>query len=260
MDSVATRLFDAHFHLRSYLESGVEQGSDALASSYQGLVSCHDPEDFAVYAQARDQGFTGLRASFGIHPQWPVRLYLDYMEDLAAQGQLHALGECGFDFFEGRSTEAEEVQAGLFSLQIQLALRYNLPLVVHLRRATDMVFRYKKELSRLAAVIFHSWPGPVNEAQALRKAGINAYFSLGTTLLWDAPKALATLRCMARDPAFPILVETDMPWQPIRGKTRTGPEDLLAVHGRVARELAMTVPELAARILENLLVLGMMDP
>jgi TatD DNase family protein len=45
------------------------------------------------------------------------------------------------------------------------------------------IFPYYKELKKLPAVVFHSWPGTGGEGEALLKRGINVFFSFGTTVL-----------------------------------------------------------------------------
>ena len=75
----------------------------------------------------------------------------------------------------------------------------------------DLLLGYGPRLKRLPAVIFHGWPGRYQDAQALLKKGIPAYFSFGTTLLRSAKHAIETCSSL---PAERILSETDAPWQP----------------------------------------------
>jgi TatD DNase family protein len=99
-------------------------------------------------------------------------------------------------------------------------------MILHLRRAMHKIFPFTKELKKLPAVVFHSWPGTRGEGEALIKRGVNAFFSFGTTILKNHKEAM---RSAALLPANRILLETDAPYQPLRGKTFSCWRDLNAI-------------------------------
>ena len=80
--------------------------------------------------------------SFGIHPQNPDVSLFPLLEKLAAEHRLGAVGEAGFDFFTPELTATREKQQEVWQLQLELAQRYQLPLVIHCRRAMDKIFLY----------------------------------------------------------------------------------------------------------------------
>jgi TatD DNase family protein len=145
------------------------------------------------------------------------------LENLAGQGRLAAVGETGFDLFNADYRETEKVQDELFAVHLETALRFGLPLVLHVRRAMHKVFARAKDLAKCRAVVFHSWPGAAAEGEALLKRGINAFFSFGTVILLNHREAM---RCCATFPLDRLLSETDAPYQPLRGKAFSGPEAL----------------------------------
>ncbi|MDR2049885.1 MAG: TatD family hydrolase [Treponema sp.] len=144
----------------------------------------------------------------------------------AAAGELAAVGETGFDLFDAgyRATEAE--QERLFAVHLDVALRYGLPLVLHVRRAMHKIFPHTGALKKLPAVVFHSWPGSPDEGFSFLRRGINAFFSFGTTIMLNHKNAI---RSCAAFPVERLLFETDAPFQPLRGKRHSSFEDLPAV-------------------------------
>jgi TatD DNase family protein len=75
-------------------------------------------------------------------------------------------------------------------------------------------------------VIFPSWPGTRGEGEALLRRGINAFFSFGSTVVKNHRKAMTSA---ALFPAERILLETDAPYQPLRGNAFSSWRDLDAI-------------------------------
>ena len=111
----------------------------------------------------------------------------------------------------------------MFAAHLEAALHYDLPLVLHVRRAMHKIFAHASMLKRCRAVVFHSWSGTVGEGEALLRRGINAFFSFGTTIMLNHREAM---RCCAIFPAERLLTETDAPFQPLRGREFSSYGDL----------------------------------
>jgi Tat protein secretion system quality control protein TatD with DNase activity len=210
-------LVDTHFHADDLYSHDPDFPTRYLAASVVGLASVHD--EAGLEATRRIMNSAGpYLLSFGLHPQLPVMDEAGRLENLAASGQIAAIGECGFDFFGDvpqrvRNDENMKAQQTVFEFQLELAERHGLPMVLHLRRADDLLFSYSRRLSRLPAIILHSWGGPANEALDFRARCPNAKFSFGGTILNGNKKARASAAAL---PAGAILSETDAPFQPPR--------------------------------------------
>lgn len=73
-----------------------------------------------------------------------------------------AIGRCGLDFFvEGLD---EDEQRRYFEGQLRLAREFDLPLIVHARRAVDAVIASVKRVGRLRGVV-HSFSGSPEQAR-----------------------------------------------------------------------------------------------
>lgn len=196
---------------------------------YLCCASCMSAEDYESYHEKVGKFDLKSICSFGIHPQFISENNdgLDLLKKLAADKRIGAIGEIGFDFFTEESKLDEKNQARIFERQLQIALENSLPVVLHLRKAFEKIFTYSDELSKLPSVVFHSFPGTLNEAQYFLKKGVNAYFSFGKAFLKGKK---SSLECVAKLPEKRILFETDAPFQPVSGKKIASPEDIMLVY------------------------------
>ncbi len=257
---------DAHIHLADLLDRDAgfperiaryfrgEAHSASPASFGSRWVCCAASHDEPEWA--RIEGLRGrlppFVSSFGIHPQWAVWKNADFLAGLAADGRIAAIGEAGFDFFGDkpervRTMENESAQRAVFEYQLELAGRFGLPLLLHLRKAMDLAFSYAPRLKRLRGAVFHSYSGTARDADSLLAKGVNAYFSFGAAILNGNKRAAAACAAV---PAERLLAETDAPWQPPRASAFCRAEDIIQVVEGMARlrgvEAAMLGPALAS--------------
>jgi len=214
---------DAHFHADDLasLDDGFPRMYRSLA--VLGLASVHSAAGLEVTHRIMADAGPYL-VSFGLHPQSPVMDQAEGLARQAAAGTIAAIGECGFDFYGDtqvcvRNAENERTQRAVFEFQLELAVRHSLPLVLHMRRADDLLFEYARRLARLPAVVLHSWPGPANEALDFLARCPHALFSFGNAIVNGNKKARSSAAAL---PPSALVTETDAPYQPPRAAP--GPE------------------------------------
>ena len=230
-------LTDSHCHPYDLAKAfpGMEEERQRLGVLCAASASSREEFEFneGLGVAAHGEGAAGVFPCFAIHPQLPAyvnsspdgsdaRLYnvdenLGLLESLALQGRLAAVGETGFDLFNAQYRASEAQQDGLFAFHVDVTSRYNLPLVIHARRAMHKIFGASAKLKKCRAVVFHSWPGTVDEANALLCRGINAYFSFGAAILLNHRHAIHSCAAL---PADRLLLKTDAPYQPLRDSSR----------------------------------------
>lgn len=154
-----------------------------------------------------------LRPAYGLHP-----LFLDqhrpaHLDDLArwlADERPAAVGECGLDHFvPGLDPEAQRVY---FLRQLQLAREFDLPVVLHARRAVDEVIAALRRVGGLRGVV-HSWSGSDEQARQLFALGF--HLGIGGPVTFERAQRLR--RTVAAMPIEWLLLETDAPDQPGAG-------------------------------------------
>lgn len=196
--------------------------------------------------------------SYGIHPQIVTSYFiknnfssqLSFLEALCKEKKIIAIGECGFDFFTPDYKASAREQEIVFNEELSLAKKYNLPLVLHLRKSIEKIFTYSKELKKLPAVVFHSFPGTLREAESLKNHGVNAYFSFGKPILNGKKSAID---CLKNLPLENILLETDAPYQTLKGESETFPQDIKRVYEKACQLRNMSLEEFSEALYRNFL-------
>ena len=237
--------FDAHFHLADCMYDNIPLPGNDM--EWYACTCSHSQEEWEITERFRNKfGMTEssdarhaelvsasherLYVSYGLHPQSAgyinVKENADFLENLLQQHKLHAIGEAGFDCFNEEFRAQAAIQEEMFNIQLALATQYNMPLVIHCRKANEKLFEYSKQLKKLPGVLFHSFMGMPNEAQSLIARGINAYFSFGKQVLNNNKKVIA---CVKELPDSVLLTETDAPWQFLKGEKFTHPADIKKV-------------------------------
>ena len=157
----------------------------------------------------------------GLHPTSVNKGYqqeLDKLEDLLAStaARFTAIGEVGMDLYWDKTFQKE--QEDTLRQQIQWALRYDLPLVIHCREAFNELYTIMSDYrDNSLRGIFHSFTGSADEASRFLSfdgfmLGINGVLTFKKSLL---PGVLT------RVPLERIVIETDSPYLapvPHRGK------------------------------------------
>lgn len=120
----------------------------------------------------------GYFFSAGLHP-WDVTAHdqelLGTLEQLLAQPQVLAVGECGFDTLKGPSHELQE-QA--FVRQVEMSERFGKPMILHVVRDFDSVVRLRKQLQPEQSWLIHGFRGGPDQMNQLYAHGILVSFGL----------------------------------------------------------------------------------
>lgn len=207
------------------------------AAGWPGLIDlCHREE--------------GLYPALGLHP-----IFIDSHRDedlvalrsLVGQQRPVAIGEIGLDFYIKELNR--ERQQWLFEQQLQIADEFQLPVLLHVRKAHDEVISTLKRLKFTHGGIAHAFNGSHQQAQQYIDLGFKLGF--GGMLTYERSTKLRNLAVML--PLDSIVLETDAPdMSPAahRGE-RNSPEYLPEVLFALAGLRAMEVSELAGALLEN---------
>ncbi len=142
--------------------------------------------------------------SAGLHP-WNLNEHsfekIEEIRVLAEEKKIIAIGECGID----RVCKTNlDLQIDVFKKQIQIAVKYNLPLIVHCVKAYSDLLSILKNSKELPKIIFHDFKA---DSETIGKIiGKNRYFSFGRSLLLGNRKAIEALKIIPKEKLF---LETD---------------------------------------------------
>ena len=226
---------DAHLHLYDYFTA--RRGKFELPPDITVCASAYDPEEF-IWQEAFSRQFSErVFLSFGIHPQVFASGNsgsdsVEFLKKLLDEKRIVAIGECGFDLYDRTFRATLEEQRRVWDIQVDAALRLELPLIIHCRKALHLLFADSRRLKEIKAVIFHGWPGSLREAESFLNRGVNAFFCAGKGLLRGDKSLMETIAGL---PANRILTETDAPYMKLRGEPFSSPDDIRKVAAAVAR-------------------------
>ena len=190
-----------------------------------------------------------LHAAFGLHPVYldqhqPEDLpeLGDWLTRLAGHRQLCAVGEIGLDYFI--ETLDRERQQALFDAQLQLAVDFDLPALIHVRRSHAAVIATLKRFRLKRAGIIHAFSGSKEEAREYIKLGFK--LGLGGAATW--PQALRMHRVLAELPLDAVVLETDSPDMApaMFADQRNSPAHLPDICAALAKIMGISPEQLAA--------------
>ena len=190
-----------------------------------------------------------LFATYGLHPMFMDAHKPTHLEALPGWIERErpvAVGECGLDFFI--DDPDVEAQMQYFDRQLGIARDFDLPVIVHSRKANDEVAKIVRRHPGTRGVI-HSFSGSEQQAHALIDLGFCLGF--GGPITYARAKRLH--RLVSELPLEALLVETDAPDQPDhmhRGE-RNEPAHIGEVVDTMARLRGVAPEDIAAATCEN---------
>jgi TatD DNase family protein len=212
-------IFDTHAH---YSDEAFNGDRDEFLSELPkhgicNVINCGDDlksSDFSVKLAAK---YPYIYAAIGIHPECANDIpqnYIKQLEALITKEKVVAVGEIGLDY-HFKENAPKDIQKAVFENQIQLALKYNLPIIVHDRDAhgdtMDILRKYKPK------GVVHCFSGSVEMARECIKLGM--YIGIGGAVTFKNARVPVEV---AKDiPLERMLMETDCPYMspvPFRGK------------------------------------------
>lgn len=175
--------------------------------------------------------------AMGLHPteikeDWKDAISL--VEDELASGKYKAIGEVGMDLYWDKSKE--DLQREAFEYQLELATKYNLPVIIHSRSAIEETIEVINKVKPDVPLIFHSFTGSPSDVRFIRES-CDPYFGINGVVTY---KNAQSLRDALQEIGLnKILLETDSPYLtpvPHRGK-RNDSSYLLHIRDKIAEVL-----------------------
>lgn len=158
-----------------------------------------------------------------------------------------AVGEIGLDYYWNK--ENKEIQKLVFKKQIELANKYNLPIVIHTREAMQDTIQILKENKVNKKGIFHCCP--LNRELVKEALKLNFYISFAGPITFKNSKNAEEIVKMV--PLDKILIETDSPYlapEPKRG-TRNDSRNVKLIAQKIADFKQIKLEEVAKATYEN---------
>jgi TatD DNase family protein len=245
--------FDTHAHLGLIYDDPIEQLmviQEARQVGVSRLMSiCNNLHDFQqVYKNLRSS--ESVYFAVGVSPvevQTPGRDWIQIIEQSVRLPHVIAIGEIGLDYF--RSSGNKKSQIELFINQLDMAAKFDLPVIVHNRNAGKDILDVLRDRLPPKGGVLHCYSE--NAEYAKRALRLNLYFSFAGNLTYKNAKNLhETIGVLPLDR---ILIESESPFMvpaEHRGK-RNMPKYLPITAHSLADMLNMDREEVGRQLWEN---------
>ena len=217
------KLFDAHCH---YNDEKFDFDRDILIkevhdSGVVGMINAGYSLSGSVSAVDLSNKYDFIYATVGISPNDVTEDYVSDIEKIEEllvsnlkNGKIVAIGEIGLDYHYDVD---RDMQKDAFIRQIELANKYDLPIVIHTREATVDTINTLKENPVNKVGMFHCCP--LNQELVKEALKLGFYISVCGPITFKNSKNAEVVVNMI--PLDRILVETDSPYlspEPLRGR------------------------------------------
>lgn len=248
-------LIDTHCHIDAAefdadREAVVERAHEAGVGIM--VVPAVERANFGAVASVCRE-FRGCMPAYGIHPMYVDRAREEDLDALRATLRREpavAVGEIGLDFFvEPRD---ERRQRFYFSEQLRIAREFDLPVLLHVRRAVDAILGELRRKPVLGGIA-HAFSGSRRQAEEFIKLG----FKLGFGGAMTHPRATRLRELAVILPLESLVLETDAPDMPPewlsrnRERGRNEPGELPRIATVLAELRRMGVADVIAATAEN---------
>jgi TatD DNase family protein len=250
---------DTHCHL--FYEDFIDDLDDVIRRSVDAGVHAFivPATNHSTARRAIDlsEQYDNLFVGVGFHPLDLEHFsdeHLAAVEQMIGHPKVVAVGEIGIDYFYDRSPR--EFQQETFARQIDMAVRHNMPIIVHTRDSVDdaveIALRYASENPGWKRGgkrgVFHCFTGDVRTALRLFEQGFLISFPGPVTFKKSAmPSVIKEIGLKN------IMIETDAPFLtpiPFRGK-RNEPAYIPLIAQFIAETLDVSVEEVARQTTAN---------
>ncbi|MBR2065152.1 MAG: TatD family hydrolase [Bacteroidales bacterium] len=244
---------DTHAHL--YDEAFTDEEDSAIERAREAGVNRIIFPD--IDSQTRDVMFTladrhqgVVFPCLGLHPTsidagWEHELSL--LEGYLPR-RIWAIGEIGMDCYWSKEFVREQQEA--LRIQLEMAARLDLPVIIHSRESTELIINVIKECRHLSLRgVFHAFSGSAETFRELQRLG-DWYVGIGGVLTYKKASIAETVKQI---PLERILLETDSPYltpAPHRGK-RNESSYIPYVAGKLSELTGKGIEEIAAVTTEN---------
>jgi len=186
-----------------------------------------------------------IYAAVGVHPhdskEWNES-FIPKLEEIVKHKKVVAIGEVGLDYFYDFSPREAQLKA--FEDQIEMALKHNLPIIIHNREANDDIMAYARKYkeSSLRAQ-YHCFAGTIENARELIE--MHHFISFPGNITFKKADSLRNI--LSRISVENLLLETDSPFMtpvPHRGE-RNEPANIKLVAEKIAEVHNLTVEDVA---------------
>ena len=205
---------DKFFEIDKVLENSLNAGVAKIITIGTSLIE-------SMNACTIAKRYENVFATVGIHPSDLSDNWREDLKDIEnlikdkEQNKIVAVGEIGLDYFRKQydffhNEFGKAKQSDAFKAQIEMALKYNLPIVIHSRDASEDLLKILEEYKKELRGVLHCFSHEKYFAEIICEWGF--YFGINGLITY--PKNNEIREIVSNLPLDRILLETDAPFLP----------------------------------------------
>ncbi len=234
-------LIDTHCHLEKNDYPNLEE----IIGHMKGNIMIASAENLETSIEVNEltKKYDNIYGTIGFHPNELEKFNEENfkkLEQFLENKKIVGIGEIGLDYHYG--DQDKEIQKEAFIKQIELAIKHNLPIVIHSRDAASDTLEIIKKYPNLK-IDMHCYGYSLEMAKQLLKINPNIKFGIGGVLTFKNSKKLKEV--VNYLDMSNILLETDCPFlspEPLRG-TKNEPYNVKYVSEYLAEMKKISVKE-----------------
>ena len=236
-------IFDSHAH---YNDEQFDIDRDSLLASLPeagivGIINCGTDVKSSLESLVMAENYPFVYAACGYHPESALDFTDDNLleiEKMLTHEKCVAVGEIGLEYHY--DFVPKDVQKYVFEKHLELAVKYDMPVIVHDREAHADTMELLKKYNPKG--VLHCYSGSAEMAKDVLKMGM--YIGLGGAVTFK--NAVKPVEVAEMIPLDRLLLETDCPYMapvPMRGKRNNSAyieyvaEKIADIRGISAQEL-----------------------
>ena len=232
---------DTHCHvLKSYYDDITEIINTAKLNGVDRIINCGCNNDENCEILNLIRKYKNMYGAIGIHPDEATHYKIEdvrFIEKNLLNPKILAIGEIGLDYHYGKDDRFAQIK--LFKLQLKLAEKYNMPVIIHARDSDDDILSILDEFNVVGTI--HSFSGNLEQAKKyINKGfllGVNGIITFRNSNLKNIIKTIDINN---------LVLETDSPYlspEPFRGHCNT-PANIKYIAEFICKLYGITIKEL----------------
>ena len=251
------KIIDTHTHLylkqfKDDIDKVIQRSIDKGINKF--IFPAIDSTHFDEMHDLKNKYPGSIYLMSGLHPTNVKENYKEELEFVVNSLKSHsyvAIGEIGIDLYWDKTYLKQQQDA--FEFQIRLAIKYDLPIVIHCREAFDEIFEIldKENCTKLRGV-FHCFTGTLEQANRAIRLGFK--LGIGGVVTF---KNGGIDKFLSQIDLKHIVLETDSPYLapvPFRGKRNESSyityviDKLSVIYGLPIKEIASITTKNAEKV------------
>jgi TatD DNase family protein len=179
------------------------------------IIPAASPKDIKRAVELSEK-YNEIYFAVGVHPLDIENFKIEYLTDYINHSKCVAVGEIGLDYHYTKETKEKQIE--LFKKQLDIAIKYNKPVIIHIREANKDAFEILEDyISKYPTLkgVLHCF----NADEQFLKLSNNFYYGIGGVITFKNARKL--IEVFPKIPKNRVIIETDSPYltpHPYRGQ------------------------------------------